>query len=53
MSYVACTLLSGQARVDTDEIAELAWCSHQELNEYVPYGFYEPVQDYLAQEMRQ
>ena len=48
MIYVTCSPVSGDAEVvDTDEIAELAWSAHEQLGEYVPYGLYEPVQDYL------
>lgn len=48
MSYTACEVVSGTAHVaDLEELAELTWCSHSELAQYVPYGFYEPVQRYL------
>lgn len=48
MSYTACTLLAGEARVaDAEELAEVAWVAHGEIAEYVPYGLFEPVQDYL------
>lgn len=48
MSYTACDVVSGTACVaDTEELAELAWCAHSEIPEYVPYGLYEPVQAYL------
>ncbi|MDT3398561.1 NUDIX hydrolase [Streptomyces sp. B1866] len=48
MSYTACDVVSGTAHVaDTEELAELAWCAHAEIPEYVPYGLYEPVQAYL------
>lgn len=48
MSYTACAVVSGTAHIaDLEELAELTWCSHPELAEYVPYGFYEPVQQYL------
>ena len=48
MSYTACDIVSGTAYVaDTEELAELAWCAHSEISEYVPYGLYEPVQEYL------
>lgn len=54
MSYAACEVVSGTARVaDLDELAELAWCSTAEIADYVPYGFYEPVQEYLDQTMAQ
>jgi 8-oxo-dGTP diphosphatase len=48
MSYTACTPLQGEARVaDEDELDAVAWVSHSEIKEYVPYGLYEPVQAYL------
>jgi 8-oxo-dGTP diphosphatase len=48
MSYTACEVVSGTAHVaDLDELAELAWCSHSEIPEYVPYGIYVSVQQYL------
>ncbi|MDX3238909.1 NUDIX hydrolase [Streptomyces sp. ME03-5709C] len=48
MSYTACDVVSGTAYVaDEEELAELAWVSHAEIAEYVPYGLFEPVQDYL------
>ncbi|MFD4233930.1 NUDIX hydrolase [Streptomyces sp. NPDC058542] len=45
MSYTACQILGGRAHVADTE--ELAWVSHGEIPEYVPYGLFEPVQDYL------
>lgn len=48
MSYMACEVVSGTAYVAyTDELAELAWVTHAEIPEYVPYGLYQSVQDYL------
>ena len=48
MTYIACDLIAGTARVmDVEEIAELAWCSREQLSDYVPLGFYPPVQNYL------
>ncbi|MFB7935422.1 NUDIX hydrolase [Streptomyces sp. NPDC056039] len=48
MSYTACEVVSGAAHVaDLDELAELVWCSHSDIPEYVPYGLYGPVQRYL------
>ncbi|MFE2373592.1 NUDIX hydrolase [Streptomyces sp. NPDC059398] len=48
MSYTACAVLSGTAHVaDTEELAELAWVAHGDIPAYVPYGLFEPVQDYL------
>jgi 8-oxo-dGTP diphosphatase len=48
MSYTACDVVSGEAIVgDEEEIAEVAWVKHGEIPEYVPYGLFEPVQEYL------
>jgi 8-oxo-dGTP diphosphatase len=48
MSYTACDIVSGEAIVgDEEEIAEVAWVTHGEIPEYVPYGLFEPVQEYL------
>ncbi|MGW4647210.1 NUDIX hydrolase [Kitasatospora sp. NPDC004289] len=48
MSYTACEIVSGTAAVvDTEELAELAWITHEQIAEYVPYGLFEPVQQYL------
>ncbi|MBA0127908.1 NUDIX hydrolase [Haloechinothrix sp. YIM 98757] len=48
MAYVACHVVEGSASVvDDDELADLAWLKHDQLAEYVPHGFYEPVQEYL------
>ncbi|MEU5015350.1 NUDIX hydrolase [Streptomyces sp. NPDC021749] len=48
MSYTACEVVSGTAHVaDTEELAELAWVPHGEIPEYVPYGLFGPVQEYL------
>ncbi|MCQ0022828.1 NUDIX hydrolase [Streptomyces somaliensis DSM 40738] len=48
MSYTACEVLDGTAHVaDMEELAELAWVAHGEIPQYVPYGLFEPVQDYL------
>lgn len=48
MVYVACDVVSGEATVvDDEELVELAWAEHGQLAEYVPYGFFEPVQQYL------
>ncbi|GAU67626.1 putative hydrolase [Streptomyces sp. NBRC 110611] len=50
MSYTACDVVSGTAYVaDPEELAELIWCRHSEIPGYVPYGLYEPVQEYLDQ----
>ncbi|WP_369357473.1 NUDIX hydrolase [Streptomyces sp. cg2] len=48
MSYTACEVVSGTAHVaDTEELAELAWVAHDQIPEYVPYGLFGPVQEYL------
>ncbi|MEV6201996.1 NUDIX hydrolase [Streptomyces sp. NPDC051771] len=48
MSYTACEVLHGTARVaDTEELDDLAWVSHGQIPQYVPYGLFEPVQEYL------
>ncbi|MGR8010374.1 NUDIX hydrolase [Streptomyces hypolithicus] len=48
MSYTACEVVRGTAYVaDTEELAEVAWVAHGEIPQYVPYGLFEPVQDYL------
>lgn len=48
MVYVACRVVDGTATVvDDDELDSLAWSDHESLATYVPYGFYEPVQEYL------
>jgi 8-oxo-dGTP diphosphatase len=51
MSYTACRVESADAHAahvaDTDELAELAWCTRAEIPLYVPYGLFEPVQAYL------
>ncbi|MFI0808159.1 NUDIX hydrolase [Streptomyces echinatus] len=54
MSYTACEVVSGTAHVaDSEELADLAWCSHSEISAYVPYGLYAPVQQYLDHVMAQ
>lgn len=48
MSYTACEVVGGTAYVaDADELAELAWVSLTDIPDYVPYGLFEPVQEYL------
>jgi 8-oxo-dGTP diphosphatase len=50
MSYTACEVVSGEARVaDDEELDAIAWVSLDEIPEYVPYGLYGPVQEYLDQ----
>lgn len=48
MSYTACEVVDGEARVaDDEELDAVAWVAHGEIAEYVPYGLFEPVQEYL------
>jgi 8-oxo-dGTP diphosphatase len=48
MSYTACEVLQGEAHVaDDEELDAIAWVTHGEIAEYVPYGLYGPVQEYL------
>ncbi|MFF4342813.1 NUDIX hydrolase [Kitasatospora sp. NPDC001540] len=48
MTYTACEVVSGTAEVvDTEELDALAWVALAEIPEYVPYGLFEPVQEYL------
>ncbi|TQM80670.1 8-oxo-dGTP diphosphatase [Saccharothrix saharensis] len=48
MIYVAFNHIEGQASVaDDEELDSIAWVSRGELPEYVPYGFFEPVQTHL------
>ncbi|MET9813185.1 NUDIX hydrolase [Streptomyces sp. NPDC006355] len=48
MSYTACEPVQGEARVaDEDELDAVAWVAHSEIEEYVPYGLFGPVQEYL------
>ncbi|MGW2861906.1 NUDIX hydrolase [Streptomyces sp. NPDC001205] len=50
MSYTAATAISGTAHVaDEDELDAVAWVSLDEIPKYVPYGLFEPVQEYLDQ----
>ncbi|WP_411109880.1 NUDIX domain-containing protein [Streptomyces sp. c-19] len=46
--YIACRPVGGQAVVaSADEVAGLAWATHSEIPQYVPYGLFGPVQNYL------
>ncbi|MFE2850606.1 NUDIX hydrolase [Streptomyces lavendulae] len=48
MSYVACEVVAGEARVaDEEELAEIAWIRLEEISTYVPWGLFGPVQEYL------
>jgi 8-oxo-dGTP diphosphatase len=49
LTYVACDLLKGKARVAAPgEVAEVAWCDGVRLAERVPGDVFQPVQDYLT-----
>lgn len=53
MIYVACSVVDGTARVaDEDELVEAEWCDRATLAEYVPYPFFEPVQEYLDEALK-
>lgn len=48
MVYIACEVIDGHAHAaDPEEIAAVAWSTLRELPEYVPYGFFGPVQEHL------
>jgi 8-oxo-dGTP diphosphatase len=48
MSYTACEPVQGEAKVaDEDELDAVAWVAHSEIKDYVPYGLFGPVQEYL------
>lgn len=48
MSYTACSVVDGEAHVaDAEELDAVAWVTLDEIPEYVPYGLFEPVQEYL------
>ena len=52
MIYVACNVIEGAASVvDDDELDDLAWAEKEQLRIFVPYGFYDPVQKYLAEQL--
>ena len=52
VTYVACRVLEGEAVNGAPrEIAEIAWVSHADIPEYVPYGLFEPVQAWLDEEL--
>lgn len=52
MSYTACSPVDGEAHVaDDDELDAVAWVALAEIPEYVPYGLFEPVQEYLDSEL--
>ncbi|MFD8258719.1 NUDIX hydrolase [Streptomyces griseoluteus] len=46
--YITCRPVAGEAVIaSADEVASLAWAAHGEIPQYVPYGLFKPVQDYL------
>ncbi|MBV2356421.1 NUDIX hydrolase [Streptomyces sp. J2-1] len=48
VSYTVCEVVGGTAHVAApEEVVELAWVSHGEILRYVPYGLFDPVEDYL------
>lgn len=48
MSYTACELIEGEARVAAaEEVDAVAWITLDEIREYVPRGLYQPVQAFL------
>jgi 8-oxo-dGTP diphosphatase len=50
VSYFACSVVAGTAHAaDSEEVAEVAWCTHADIPKYVPYGLFQPVQAYLDQ----
>ena len=52
MVYVACEIVEGEAHAaDADEIAAVHWCHLDEIGDFVPYGFYEPVQLHLEAQL--
>lgn len=52
MIYLACEVLEGEAHpADMEEIAAVHWCHLDEIADYVPYGFYDPVQKYLEDQL--
>lgn len=52
MSYTAAAVVSGEAHVaDDEELDAVAWVSHAEIPNYVPYGLYDKVQQYLDESL--
>ena len=53
MSYTACAVVDGEAHVaDPDELDAVAWVPLDEIPQYVPYGLFGPVQEYLEGRLR-
>lgn len=52
MSYTACEVVQGEAQIaDEDELDAVAWVTLDEIPQYVPYGLFGPVQEYLEGEL--
>ena len=52
MVYVECEVIDGEAHAaDDEEIAAVSWIRLDEIPEYVPYGFYRPVHEHLAERL--
>lgn len=48
MVYVACDLLAGEPFIgDADELDAVEFAPLADIRDYVPYPFYEPVQEHL------
>ncbi|RDV48608.1 MULTISPECIES: NUDIX hydrolase [unclassified Streptomyces] len=48
--YIACQPRAGTAFVaSVEELTDLAWAAHGQIPQYVPYGLFQPVQNYLDQ----
>lgn len=48
MTYVACSVISGEASVvDEEELAEVLWLELVQIPQYVPWGLFDKVQAYL------
>lgn len=48
ITYIACTAVSGEARVAApEEVAEIAWSALGDTPRLVPHGLFKPVQGYL------
>lgn len=46
--YIVCLPVGGKTAVASpEEVVGLVWAAHKEIPQYVPYGLFEPVQDYL------
>ncbi|MCF3143513.1 NUDIX hydrolase [Streptomyces platensis] len=46
--YIACRPAGGEAVIaSADEVVDVAWAVLGEIPQYVPYGLFEPVQEYL------